>query len=116
LIYPTSDTTVHAVQAHNDYLQLAVEGGLLVGIPLLIAVVAMIRTIIRRLHTPQDERTWWIRLGAAAGICGIAVQEITDFSLQIPGVALLFAVVVAIAIHEPAPPAQAHERLSRERA
>jgi O-antigen ligase len=108
LIYPMSDTTVHAVQAHNDYLQLAVEGGLLVGIPAVIAITALIRTIVRRLRTPQDERTWWIRLGAAAAICGIAVQEITDFSLQIPGVALLFAVVIAIAIHEPSEPLVRH--------
>lgn len=115
LIYPQTDTTVHAAQAHNDYLQLAVEGGLLVGIPVLIAIGALIRTIARRLRQPQDERTWWIRLGAVAGICGIAVQEITDFSLQIPGVALLFAVVVAIAIHEPAPVAIKHDRLSRVR-
>jgi O-antigen ligase len=102
LVYPQHDATVHVAQAHNDYLQLAVEGGLLVGIPVLIAIAALVRTIARRLRAAQDERTWWIRLGAAAGLCGIAVQEITDFSLQIPGVTLLFAVVVAIAIHEPA--------------
>ena len=102
LFYPQHDPSVHVAQAHNDYLQLAVEGGLLVGIPVVIAVIALVRTIARRLRAPQDERTWWIRVGAAAGLCGIAVQEITDFSLQIPGVTLLFAVVVAIAIHEPA--------------
>jgi hypothetical protein len=113
LIYPQTDITVHAAQAHNDYLQLAVEGGLLVGIPVLIAIAALVRTIVKRLRTPQDERTWWIRLGAVAGIAGIAVQEITDFSLQIPGVAVLFAVVVAIAIHEPAPVSQKRDRLSR---
>jgi hypothetical protein len=42
-----------------------------------------------------------------AGICGIAVQEITDFSLQIPGIALLFAVLAAIALHTPAEKASA---------
>jgi O-antigen ligase len=104
LVYPQTDTTLHAAQAHNDYLQLAVEGGLLVGIPVLIAIGALIYTIGKRLSTPQDERIWWIRLGAVAGICGIGVQELTDFSLQIPGVAMLFAVVVAIAIHEPESP------------
>jgi hypothetical protein len=33
----------------------------------------------------------------------MAVQEISEFSLQVPGVALLFATCVALAIHEPAP-------------
>jgi O-antigen ligase len=104
LIYPQTDTTVHAAQAHNDYLQLAVEGGLLVGIPVLIAIAALIRTIVRRLRAPQDETTWWIRAGAVAGICGLAIQEVTEFSLQIPGIALLFTAVVAIAIHSPLSP------------
>ena len=105
LLYPQTDTAIHAQRAHNDYLQLAVEGGLLVCIPVLIAIVLLARLMWRRLHQPQDEMTWWIRMGAIAGICGMAIQEISDFSLQIPGVALLFATCVAIAIHEPAPAA-----------
>ncbi len=102
LLYPQTDTTVHAQQAHNDYLQLAVEGGLLVCIPVLIAIILLARLMWRRLQQPQDEMTWWIRMGAIAGICGMAIQEVSDFSLQIPGVALLFATCIAIAIHEPA--------------
>jgi O-antigen ligase len=105
LIYPQTDTTIHAAQAHNDYLQLAVEGGLLVGIPVLIAIFALIRTIVRRLRAPQDETAWWIRVGAVAGIGGLAIQEVTEFSLQIPGIALLSTVLIAIAIHSPLWPA-----------
>jgi O-antigen ligase len=103
LFYPRADMTVHPQQAHNDYLQLAIEGGLLVGVPVLILIGLFIREVRRRLRQPQDEMTWWIRMGAVAGICGMAVQETVEFSLQIPGVAVLFAVLVAIAIHEPAP-------------
>jgi O-antigen ligase len=103
LVYPQTDAGVHAQQAHNDYLQLAVEGGALVCIPALILILALGRLIVRRLREPQDETTWWIRLGAVAGLCGMALQSFTEFSLQIPGVALLFATCVAIAIHEPAP-------------
>jgi O-antigen ligase len=113
LAYPTVDTTVYAHEAHNDYLQLAVEGGLLVGIPAVITAIAIVRTIWRRLKTPQSEMRWWIRLGAAAGLCGIAIQEITEFSLQIPGVAFLFCVVLAIAIHQP--PAQSDRRVTLSR-
>jgi O-antigen ligase len=103
LLYPRTDLTVFPKEAHSDYLQLAVEGGLLVGIPVLLLIVAVAREAVRRLRQPQDEMTWWIRMGAVAGICGMAVQELTEFSLQIPGVALMFATCVAIAIHEPAP-------------
>lgn len=100
--YPETDTRAHGAYAHNDYLQLAVEGGLLVGIPVLITIGLFVRTVARRLRQPQDDVSWWIRMGAVAGICGMAVQEFTEFSLQIPGVAVLFAMLVGIAIHQPA--------------
>jgi len=74
---------------------------LLVIVPWLLAGALVVRRIARRLVEPQDEMTWWIRMGAVASICGIAVQELSDFSLQIPGVALLFATCVALALHEP---------------
>ncbi len=99
--YPHSDMSTQPREAHNDYLQLAVEGGLLLCIPVFLLAAAVGREILRRLVQPQDEMTWWIRMGAVAGICGIAVQELTEFSLQIPGVALLFATCVALAVHEP---------------
>jgi O-antigen ligase len=102
LAYARTDITAHPNTAHNDYLQLAIEGGLLVGIPALLVATTMAREIVRRLRQPQDEMTWWIRVGATAGICGILIQELTEFSLQIPGVAILFVTCIAIAIHEPA--------------
>jgi O-antigen ligase len=101
--YPRTDMDFQPREAHNDYLQLAVEGGLLVCIPVFLLMVAVARRTLHRLLQPQDEMTWWIRMGAAAGMCGIAVQELTEFSLQIPGVALLFATCLALALHEPAP-------------
>jgi len=110
--YPRSDMSSQPREAHNDYLQLAVEGGLLLCIPVFLTIVAVGRTILRRLLEPQDEMTWWIRMGATAGICGIAVQELTEFSLQIPGVALLFATCVALAVHQP--PVQSRRRASHK--
>jgi len=111
VLRPRSEMSVQPLQAHNDYLQLAVEGGLLVGIPALFLVLAVGRRVWRTLRAPQDEMTWWIRVGAVAGVCGIAVQEISEFSLQIPGVALLFGFCLAVAMHEPADSvAQQHPR------
>lgn len=114
LAYPLTDPSFHPREAHSDYLQLAVEGGLLLGIPALLTILAVIRTTLRQLRQPQDEMTWWIRMGAVAGICGIAVQELTEFSLQIPGVALLFATCVGLAIHEPLPVRSRRRRAVRE--
>jgi O-antigen ligase len=103
LVYPQTDLSVHAQQAHNDYLQLAIEGGALVLVPWLLGAITFASIAWRKLRAPQDQRTWWIRAGALAGLCGIAVQEISDFSLQMPGAALLFATAIAIVLHEPSP-------------
>jgi O-antigen ligase len=103
LVHPRTDLTVMPRAAHNDYLQLALEGGLLVVVPVIILAGALVREGVRALRAPQDGTTWWIRMGAVAGLCGMAVQEISEFSLQVPGAALLFATCVAIAVHPPAP-------------
>jgi O-antigen ligase len=103
LTQPRKDLTSHPNAAHNDYLQLAVEGGVLVTVPALLVLIGTSRRIVRALRAPQDDAAWWIRMGAVAGIAGMAVQEISEFSLQIPGVALLFATALAIAVHDPAP-------------
>jgi O-antigen ligase len=101
LFYQQHDLTHHYAQAHNDYLQLAAEGGLLLGIPILIALAVFIREVRRRFRErADDETTWWLRAGAVTGLTAIALQETVEFSLQMPGNAVLFAVLVGIAIHK----------------
>ncbi len=95
----------HYSQAHNDYLQVLAEGGLLVGVPAALALLAVAIEIGRRFrHTRRGSTSWWLRSGAVVSLLAIAVQETVEFSLQIPGNAVLFALVVAVAIHESPPP------------
>jgi O-antigen ligase len=89
-------------EAHNDYLQLAAEGGLLLGVPIVLAIGIMIREIWRRFQEARDApEIYWIRAGAVTGLCAIAVMELFDFTLQMPGAAAMFVVLVAVAIHQP---------------
>jgi O-antigen ligase len=109
LRYQTVKDGYRYIEAHNDYLQLMAEGGLLVGIPAILLAITLIVTIHRRFREAADDtRTYWLRVGAVAGICAIAVQSVTDFTLQMPGAAVMFATLLAIAIHQPRP------RASRE--
>jgi O-antigen ligase len=109
LVYQTAGRPEIYLQAHNDYIQLAAEGGVLVGVPIVILVVVMVRTIWRRMSAGEDGlRTMWIRIGAVAGLLGIAAQSLVEFSLQMPGNALLFTVVAALAMHRPARSSSAH--------
>lgn len=70
-------------EAHNDYVQLAVEMG---AIGAAIGVWALV-LLARRLREP------WL----ASGVAGVLVHSTVDFSLQIPAVAVLFFVACAYA-------------------
>ena len=99
LIYQEHDLDTRSVEAHNDYLQLVAEGGGLLGIPAIALLLVLLREIRRRFRERADDAMeYWLRVGAATGLAAMAFQETVEFSLQIPGVAALFAVVAAIAI------------------
>lgn len=106
LAYQTHRTDEHIVEAHNDYLQVAAEGGVLVGLPILMAVAAFWREVRSRFRAVGgDARDYWLRVGAVIGIGVLAVQSLVDFSLQMPGNAVLFTLLMAIAAHRPPGPA-----------
>ena len=98
--YPAADIDEPYEGAHNDVLQLAIEGGLLVGIPVLSTAAFFVRQTYRRfVDSSDDPTTRWIRIGAVMGLLLISMQEMVDFSLQVPANAALFVVLAAIAIH-----------------
>ena len=55
--------------------------------------------MVRRRFMVSDGPAYWIRLGAVAGIVAVAVQSVVEFSLQVPGNAVLFATLCALALH-----------------
>lgn len=103
LHYQTVQDGSQYIEAHNDYLQILSEGGLLLGLPILLSLLLLIREIWQRFRDGADDTaTYWLRIGAVTGLGAIAFQAIFDFTLQMPGAAVLFVVLVAIAIHRPA--------------
>ena len=101
LLYQTHDLQHHYGAAHNDYVQLAAEGGLLLAIPAIALGGVLVRDIRRGLRQVSDrEAGYWVRFGATTGLGAIAIQELFDFSLQIPANAMLFTVLLAIAAHQ----------------
>lgn len=90
------------VEAHNDYLQLAAEGGLLLCLPIVVALGLFVDQVRRRFaERLDDEETYWLRAGAVIGLLAIAVMETFDFTLQMAGAAAMFVVLAAIAVHRP---------------
>jgi O-antigen ligase len=103
LLYQRHEMALYFAQPHNDYLQLAAEGGLLVTVPALICLGLFVRDVVRGMRMQPGSTAWWLRAGAVTSLVAIALQESVEFSLQMPGNAALFAVVCAIGLHRPVP-------------
>ena len=100
MLFYQSQTGAHWDAAHNDYVQLLADGGLLLTIPIAIAVVVFVRNVAMRFVSDCANRSaFWLRLGAVLGLAAIATQETVDFSLQLPGNAVMCALLAAIALH-----------------
>jgi O-antigen ligase len=109
LVYQTGGRGLMYAEAHNDYLQLLAEGGALLAAAVLAFVSVCAAGIRNRLRSGQDDvLTYWVRRGAVAGLAGAAAQSLVEFSLQMPGNAVLFAVLAAIALHRPRHLSHAH--------
>jgi O-antigen ligase len=102
VLYQTMSRFFYISHADNEFLQILAEGGLLLGVPVAMAIGAGSMLIARRLG---DDRTaiFWLRAGAAAGIVALATQNMVEMTLRVPANAVLFAICAAIAMREHTP-------------
>ena len=108
--YLRSGLEFYYSETHNDYLQILTEGGFVFAAVVLATLVALAAAIARAARDPRAARLSWIRTGAVVGMIAVGTQEFVDFSLQMPGNAVLFATLCALAVQVPA-----SESLSRRR-
>jgi len=102
-------------RAHNDYLELLTDTGIMgfaIGIWFLIAVL---RPAIRKATTWSGDVNGAVALAALLGISGILAHSFVDFNLQIPANAMLFYVLCAIGAADTRfrNPGRAHPHRSR---
>ena len=105
IVYQPAPHETYFNHAHNEYLQLLAEGGLLLAIPAALVVVVTVRGIRSRL---TDDRTplHWVRVGAVSGMAGVAVQSLWETGLRRPANTLLFAALAAFAMHSGSQPSR----------
>ncbi len=104
VVYPefrTFYTNFFVNEAHNDYLQLLVETGLLGFAIMLWFLVAIFRRALKKIGKWESEMTGAVTLACLLGLSGILVHSAVDFNLQIPANAALFYVMCTIAAAEP---------------
>jgi O-antigen ligase len=82
-------------QAHNDYLQILADGGLVGGALALWFLVTVFGALARGVRQ-RDPLSAGIALGAGAGVFGLLVHSLFDFGLQLPSHAVLFLSLSAL--------------------
>lgn len=83
-------------QAHNDYLQVLSDGGIVGAVIGLFFVVSLFRMGFARRDSRDDFRRG-VATGALAGCFAVLVHSFFDFTLHTPANALLFLVLAALA-------------------
>jgi O-antigen ligase len=87
--------------AHNDYLQLLTETGVLGFAIMTWFLVAALRPAIKKTQNWPSDVNGAVSLAALLGISGILVHSLVDFNLQIPANAMWFYVLCTVAAMEP---------------
>ncbi|MBI1747961.1 MAG: O-antigen ligase family protein [Acidobacteria bacterium] len=99
--------------AHNDYLQLLCEMGMLgFGLAALFIGVA-VRRSLSLIQSESSRNRLAIRVGSLTSCLGILLHSFTDFNLQVPSNAFLFCVLLGIATAHIAPNAAKHSPATR---
>jgi O-antigen ligase len=97
-VYQSGDRTYFWNEAHNEYLQIAAEGGMLFVIPAVVGLAALCLAGWRTC-TEAGDRLRWMRVGAAASLVAVAIQSIWETGVTLPANGMLAAVAAAILIH-----------------
>ena len=91
---PAGKAVTHA---HNDYIELMVEGGIIavcLATWFLVSIVATYRQFLKR----HDPLCIYLYIAGLAGLLAIMIHSITDFNLHIPSNGLYFYFICAICV------------------
>lgn len=89
-------------EAENDYVQFTAEMGL-VGLGLLLWIVVELGRWLGRV-SDLSQRQWPLYAALIAGVSAMLVHEFFDFNLHTPANAVLFVIMLALALRVTRPP------------
>lgn len=94
-IYGRGDGSFLIQFAHNDYLQVLSDAGI-VGGAIAVWFIVVLARAVSQLTKVADPSLRALGVGSAAGIFALLIHSLFDFNLQIPSNALLFLVLCGI--------------------
>jgi O-antigen ligase len=97
LVQKVDELTV-LTHAHNDYLEVLAETGIIGGGALILAAIGVFLHAGRRWFERRDPLVRGIALGALAGVLALLIHSFLDFNLRIPANAALFFALLALAL------------------
>lgn len=94
--HDTANGLFRVEQAHNDYLQVLADTGIVGSIIAVAFFVMLFRTGLKRVRV-ADKYRCGVAAGALAGCVAVLIHSFFDFTLQTTANALLFFIIVALA-------------------
>ncbi|MEQ1763824.1 MAG: O-antigen ligase family protein [Pyrinomonadaceae bacterium] len=94
--FDTQSGLFRVEQAHNDYLQILSDGGIIAFLITLSFIVLLVRKALNRIREESDDLVRTTVIGGFAGCVGILVHSIFDFPLRTAGNAYMFLLVIAV--------------------
>jgi O-antigen ligase len=111
--YDISSGALRVEQAHNDYLQILADAGILGFICVAVFIILLFRQGFVVIRDSSDDFRRGAAIGALAGCLGILIHSFFDFPLRTPAngfIFLLLVVTVVAVVEQPA----AHRRRRRK--
>jgi O-antigen ligase len=99
-VYPQYASNDHGMvvdHAHNDYLEMLAETGLIGALCSLAFIVLLFRFALVNLQSDQSRFLLAVRAGALVACSGLLLHSLVDFNFHIPSNALLFFLLAALA-------------------
>lgn len=95
--HDTWNGTFRVEQAHNEYLQLLAEGGVLALACAVGFVILLVRTSLRNIRKTSNSTLRAMAVGALGGCIAICLHSLVDFPLRTPSNAFFFLLMAAVA-------------------
>lgn len=96
--YQQADIGEHYYHVHNDYLEFISESGLIGLLPLALAVLYCLFLTVKTMRQRHSPLMLGMAFAAFMGILSILIHSTVDFNLQIPANAVMFLLLMSLAI------------------